>query len=578
MKKILLYKWGALSEDSLQRGLQAVGFEVIPFFMKRKDYDIDGEFSMELLIKLHSKKFDYVFSYDYFPIVSTICEMVKINYISWIYDSPHNTLYSNKINSPYNTIFVFDKKQLEDLVKLGVKQAYYLSLATDTTYFKEVIEQHIANQKNSIDLVNSIDLDKTNNDESFYFPKYESDISFVGSLYSDQYNYFDELGTLSKEQEELLQEIIESQVFSYGENNIRDNLNEELTKLLMEQADLELGPNYCAPQKWMAASVLNKKVTVEERKRLLQNLALHYSVDIYTGSKDVYIAKAKMHEYVDYNTKMPLVFHNSKININITLRSIESGIPLRALDIMACGGFLLSNYQSELAEYFVDGEELVLFHNEKDLMEKVEYYLTHEEERQAIAHRGNEKVKRIFTFENKLFSLFHVVEQGSNHYSKEYLNSLLQLGDSDSIDKLVQYATSSNMIQFAEHDNQLAQMKILCDAYLLEKRFKVPTVFSYVHSLEQAMNVFVKVKFFLRRIELDLPKDLQEELIAFMEEYPISRFLLMMIGDNAIYNKEKVCIELAKMFEKCGKVENVKPILFWGLPQEEKEMLKGQLK
>lgn len=554
MKKILLYKWGALSEDSLHRGLQSVGFEVIPFSAKRKDYDIDGKFSIELLTKLHDQRFDYVFSYDYFPIVSSICETVKINYISWIYDSPHNTLYSNKINSPYNSIFVFDKKQLEDLVKLGVKCAYYLSLATDTNYFKEVIEQNIANQK------------------------YKSDISFVGSLYSDQYNYFDELGTLSKEQEELLQEIIESQVFLYGENNIRDNLNEELTKLLMERADLELGPNYCAPQKWMAASVLNKKVTVEERKRLLQNIALHYSVDIYTGSEDAFIAKAKMHEYIDYNTKMPLVFHNSKININITLRSIESGIPLRALDIMACGGFLLSNYQPELAEYFVDGEELVLFHNEKDFMEKVEYYLTHEEERQAIAYRGYEKVKSIFTFKNKLCSLFHVVEQGSNHYMKDYINSLLGLGDSASIDKLVQYITSPNVLKCTESDNQLAQMKILCDAYLLEKRFKVPTVFSYVHSLEQAMNVFVKVKFFLRRIELDLPKDLQEELIAFMEEYPISRFLLMMIGDNAIYNKEKVCMELAKMFEKCGKVENVKPILFWGLPKEEKEMLKGQLK
>ena len=57
---------------------------------------------------------------------------------------------------------------------------------------------------------------------------------------------------------------------------------------------------------------------------------------------------------------MPLIFRESKINLNITLRSITSGMPLRALDIMGAGGFLLSNYQQELAENYIDGEELVL--------------------------------------------------------------------------------------------------------------------------------------------------------------------------------------------------------------------------
>ena len=52
---------------------------------------------------------------------------------------------------------------------------------------------------------------------------------------------------------------------------------------------------------------------------------------------------------------MPLVFQNSKINLNITLRSIKNGIPLRAIDIMGAGGFLLTNYQNDFGLHFTDG-------------------------------------------------------------------------------------------------------------------------------------------------------------------------------------------------------------------------------
>lgn len=48
---------------------------------------------------------------------------------------------------------------------------------------------------------------------------------------------------------------------------------------------------------------------------------------------------------LDYYNNMPVVFCNSKINLNISLRTIRNGIPLRAMDIMGAGGFLISNYQ-----------------------------------------------------------------------------------------------------------------------------------------------------------------------------------------------------------------------------------------
>ena len=70
---------------------------------------------------------------------------------------------------------------------------------------------------------------------------------------------------------------------------------------------------------------------------------------------------------------------------------------------------MLSNYQQELEEYFVIGEECVVYENLQDMFIKAKYYLEHEEERKRIAMAGLERVKRDFTFENRLHRMFNEV-------------------------------------------------------------------------------------------------------------------------------------------------------------------------
>lgn len=111
---------------------------------------------------------------------------------------------------------------------------------------------------------------------------------------------------------------------------------------------------------------------------------------------------------VDYKTQMPLVFAGSKINLNISLRSIHSGIPLRVLDIMACGGFVLTNWQPEIEEYFVEGAEVAMFHSLEECMEKIDYYLQHEEKRKQIAEAGRKKVLEEFSYQTGLIKLFEI--------------------------------------------------------------------------------------------------------------------------------------------------------------------------
>ena len=109
---------------------------------------------------------------------------------------------------------------------------------------------------------------------------------------------------------------------------------------------------------------------------------------------------------MDYCDEMPNVFRRSRINLNITLRGMKSGIPLRAFDIMGCGGFLLSNFQADFLDFFVPGEDFVYYESKEDLLQKIDYYLDHEEERQAIAKNGHDKVAEGHTYRHRIREMF----------------------------------------------------------------------------------------------------------------------------------------------------------------------------
>ena len=108
---------------------------------------------------------------------------------------------------------------------------------------------------------------------------------------------------------------------------------------------------------------------------------------------------------VKTHTQMPLVFANSKINLNITAKSIRSGLPLRIFDVLGAGGFLITNYQSELPEIFSIGKDLVAYESPEHLKELCTYYLWHEDERLEIAHNGYETIAKYHTYDIRLLQI-----------------------------------------------------------------------------------------------------------------------------------------------------------------------------
>ena len=436
--RLILYSWSANNEQVLADNLKKFGFELVIYDKPCKHYTRDLELASDMIPYIHAHNVEAVISFNYFPMLSMICNTCQIPYFSWVYDCPHFTLYAKQIMLPCNHVGIFDREMVKHLQgTYQVSTVFHAPLAVDTEYFDK--ELRSAGERT--------------------LAQYACDVSFVGSLYMDEHNYYDMLGVAENGSiaasdskaagdnvaengnavSASLDKMLEKQCFDYKQDYLRPafvsgEIDMSVINDKMKEHGLMLGEDYFAnPEDILLAAVLEKKVTVEERRIILEKIAERdfvnlqhkdcpakqdkdsamqsiFSFKLYTGSdtKSLPALDACNHGTVDYHTQMPLVFAASRINLNISLRSIHSGIPLRVLDIMACGGFVLSNWQPELAEYFTEGEELALFESKEECLEKIAYYLAHEEKRKEIAAAGKRKVQELFSYEKGLERLFGV--------------------------------------------------------------------------------------------------------------------------------------------------------------------------
>lgn len=75
------------------------------------------------------------------------------------------------------------------------------------------------------------------------------------------------------------------------------------------------------------------------------------------------------------------------------------GFNMRLLEGIGCGCFVLNEYVSGIEKHFVLDQEIVCFRTADELVQKINYYLAHDDERQAIAKRGQAKVFANYNWE-----------------------------------------------------------------------------------------------------------------------------------------------------------------------------------
>lgn len=379
-----------------------IGLLGIPYSLKEMGHEIDviddniSIFSMDdstterMMEHLELGNYDLIMSYDFLTCVARACNIMEVKYWAWVYDSPLLDLYMPEAKLPFVYSSVFDKKQYERLEMCNIRNLFYIPLATEVSYFGRV--------------------NITKKDEK----KYKTDVSFVGRLYDKR--GFEELFDAEHQCFRTEAEAIANSCGCVwdGKTNIFDKASDELIQYMISKEKEETWQQFDIDKRYYCESMrIARKCNEVERVKMLNALAERFNVTLYSDeSPKEQLCNVNIQPWVDYWKEMPKVFYLSKINLNITSRSIESGIPQRVFDIMSVGGFCLTNYQPEIEEYFDIGTELDVYHTLDELIEKVSFYLKHEDIRIRIAMNGYKKVRKEHNYSNRFEDVLGKIVNG----------------------------------------------------------------------------------------------------------------------------------------------------------------------
>lgn len=356
---------------------------------EEKNQRNDPVFEADLKKALDKEAPDFVFSFIFLPVVSKVCNKEGVIYVSWTYDNPMNLIYSYQVINKCNIVCLFDSKQYEDFRNGGIETVEYLPLAASVKRLDAMIPD-----------------DETSK-------RFDADVSFVGSLYTERVQYYDEIApkvdpyTLG-----YIDGIIRAQLQVDGMNFIEQCLTPKIVEDIQKASNLYPFPDSAETLEFLFANyILDRRATILERKEILTMIGEKYPLKLYTYSKNEDFRPKGVENMgpVTYFEEMPYVFKCSRINLNITLRSIQRAIPLRVYDILGAGGFLLTNYQVDMFRHFVPDEDFVYYEDRKDLMNKIEYYLAHDDERVAIAQNAHEKIAAEHTFDVRAAQIIDMV-------------------------------------------------------------------------------------------------------------------------------------------------------------------------
>lgn len=382
--KILFHRYGSICEPDIIDAFKTLNLTVVEEDLEITQKSIDGEMRIRILaeqILTHHPVF--VFSINYFPYISEVCQRLNTLYVCLSVDCPVLELFSSSICNSCNRVFLFDYNQYLQVKDKNPECIFHLPLGSNVDRWDSVL----------------------NSGE-----KWDYDISFVGSLYSEKSLY--ESLPLSDFDRGFADGLIEAQLklpmLSLMEAALTSSLIESIKTAspafhtlpdAFQDTDAYVATNY----------YLGMRISELERIRTLNALAESFQVDLFTRSDTSSLKNVRCHGGVSTHTEMPEIFYHSKINLNITMRPIQTGLSQRIWDVLGCRGFLLTNYQAEIPDYLQIGSDLDCYENLAELKEKVAFYLEHEDIRMAIADHGYTTVKEKHTCLHRVATMLYTI-------------------------------------------------------------------------------------------------------------------------------------------------------------------------
>lgn len=387
MKFLLIQAlWRQSSATDMAEALRNLGHETeeYPELLKAASYLCDDVVE-DLMTYIEKYQIQVVVSLYFVMNAALAAYKSGIKYVSVLWDAPYTEIYNplSKIDNVW--ISTFDRLERERFQQYGIPHVLYQPLSV--------------NRKHALEWNREI--------QKTLQGQYIHEISFIGNLYSRNL-YRNNLPHIPVNLQPYFYSIFEEAAFRWdGFNRVYGKTGTEIIEYIKR-----VSPEFSIPNRQEIEDVryfegmgLIREIANMERIAVLNLLAEEHAVTLYTTDREEAenkLQNVRIGPPVEYGKAAALVFAGSKINLNIALKGIEGGTPQRIMDIMGAGGFVLTSYCEETAELFEDDKEIAMFRTPEELVEKADYYLTHDKERKRIAERGYEKVMKRYTYENKM--------------------------------------------------------------------------------------------------------------------------------------------------------------------------------
>lgn len=390
----ILYVYGMSTLKDIVYNLRKLGYKVEEYPRRQENSVLNDEEIEKLTAYIRKHRITHLMSTHLIYNLAMAAYKANVKYVSVIWDAPYLKIYTPFGRLDNCWFSVFDKLDCERFHADGIPHVLYQPLAVNKY---DVLKWDVKRKLGG---------------------KYINEICFLGRLYENNL-YDDNVSRMPVNIQQYFTSIFEEAAFRWdGENRVYGKTSKEIldyTRLV--SPEFELDNIYDIEDiRYFEVQYLIRKIANIERICTLNMLGEQFEVSFYTDSKvdQPVLRNVKIMPPVEPGEATSIIYAGSKINLNISLKGIEGGTPQRIMDILGAGGFVMTNYCAETAELFVEDEEIVMFRTPEELVEKAEYYLAHEKEREAIAAAGRRKVLNCYTYDKKLRQLMKWVEAGRN--------------------------------------------------------------------------------------------------------------------------------------------------------------------
>lgn len=379
-----LFVYGMSEDKDIVYTLRKMGYYVEEYPRRQENSVLNDEEMEKLAAYIEKRHITHLCSIHLIYNLALVAYRLDITYISFIWDAPYIKLYTPFGRMENCWFSVFDKLDCERFRRDGIPHVLYQPLAVN---YDTVYRWNQSRGKR----------------------RYQNEISFVGSLYEN--NFYDQnLKEMPENLQNYFISIFEEAAFHWdGVNRIYGKTDQVILDYMKQIVpDFRMDSNLDVDEvKYFEILYLIRKIANIERVCVLNILSDSFQVTLYTnaGTDVSMLPNVKVMPPVQPGAPVFSVYAESKINLNISLKGIEGGTPQRIMDIIGAGGFVLTNYCSETAELFEENKEIVMFRDPEELLEKASFYLAHDEEREKIARAGYEKLINCYTYEKKLQKL-----------------------------------------------------------------------------------------------------------------------------------------------------------------------------